>query len=106
MFTCIFQSRCSFIEIKKLEPNTEYQLRLWGISKTKDIYGPYYSDWIDTWTLKHSPLAPIEVKIINSYFQEKYFYATVEWQPAPGILKTFVYNIKIKNINITLNYFR
>ncbi|KAB0792560.1 hypothetical protein PPYR_14519 [Photinus pyralis] len=81
-WTTATMTSCSKWTMNLLKPNSDYQMRLWGVSATGEVFGPYESAWIRTTPTSYTPLQVPELVILDAQLVEKHYTALVEWKPA------------------------
>lgn len=87
----VFQTACFRTKIRNLEPNTDYEIRLWGVSKTRSVFGPTNLTIIRTHQRDYQPLPVVSFNISKWSINGNNCTASIEWTPADGT--SFVFTV-------------
>lgn len=80
-----FQTACFRTKIENLKSDTDYEIRLWGVSKSKTVYGPTNSISIKTHQMYYEPLPVLSFNTSTCEAVGNNCAISIEWAPADGI---------------------
>ncbi|KAK4884122.1 hypothetical protein RN001_000393 [Aquatica leii] len=72
---------CMSSTIRKLTPDTNYQIRLWAVSSNQDVFGPYQSKWIKTSPFQYKPLPVSKINVTDWRLIGNNYNALIKWEP-------------------------